>query len=279
MRLIAAARAFDKEVIADAYNPGTTFKAQFDLFDDSRRDGMTIERRIISVSPTVSMPARRTVSYDGLTWLIGDSQRDYYRGAAIRHKYVAHQATELVTPRTFSQALAGAGGTPAWAARVWVKGSKEIDISSDITDVFDIYFSPSETVSENMLVTMGGRTHLVRSTYPSSAGLLVALADELPDPVVTTAVLTNRTYLPTSDTYSVDPVTVACIRLRWQSHFRYPVRGTERFKPGDVAMIVLKSAATPKAGDPVVVSGETYTVQRVLDEVDCWSLHLSHDRD
>lgn len=279
MKLSSAARAFDKQVIADAYNPGVTFNAQFDLFDDSRRDGMTIERRILSVSPSVTMPARRTVAYDGLTWLIGDSQRDYFKGACIRHKYVAHQATESVTPQTFSQALAGSGGTPAWAARVWVKGSKEIDISSDITDVFDIYFSPSEVVSDNMLVTMGGRKHLIRTTYPSSAGLLVALADELPDPVVTTADLVNRTYLPVSDTYSVDPITIPCIRLRWQSHFRYPVRGSEKFKAGDISLIILKSAASPKAGDSIQVAGESLTVRRVLDEGTCWSLHLSHDRD
>lgn len=279
MKLAAAARRFDGQLFADAYNPLTTFKGQWDLYDDSRRDGMTIERRILSVAPTVTMPARRAVAYDGLTWLIGDSQRDYYKDQPIRHKYVAHQATEAVAPRSFADVLNGLAGTPAWAARVWVKGSKEIEISSDIADVFDIYFAPAETVVENMLVHMSGRWHIVRTVYPSTAGLLVALADELPEPVVVTAAFASRTYLPNTDSWSVDPISVQALRLRWQSHFHYPMRGVEKFKSGDQVLVVLKSAITPKAGDLVELSGDGYRVDSVLDEGTTWALHLCHDRD
>ena len=270
---------FDRQVFADAYNPASTVRGQFDLYDDSRRDGMTVERRIISIAPSVSLPTRRTLLHDGKYWMIGDGQADYYKNAMIRNKFVAHQATELVVPRTFAQTIAGSGGTPAWAARVWVKGSKEIDISSDITDVFDIYFARGESILEHSIIQMDGRYHLVRSTYPSSAGLLVALADELPEPVVVTATVTTKVYLPIQDGFSIDPVSVTALRIRWQSHFRYPTMNAEKFKPGDVILIVLKTAVTPDAGSTVVIGNDSYHVRSITDENDCWSLHLNHDRD
>jgi hypothetical protein len=277
MKLAAAARRFDGQVFADAYNPSTTLQGQFGLFDDSTRDGMTIERRIISMRPENTIPTRRTLTHDGITWLIGDSQRDYFKGRAIRHKYVAHQATELATIRTLAQALAGTGGTPAWAARVWVKGSKEVEISSDVVDAFNIYFAPNETITEAMLVQIAGRWHILRAVYPSSAGLLVALADELPDPVVTTAAFTLKTYNPLTDTSTATTPTVAALRIRWQSHFSYPVQGAEGYKPGDTVLVVLKSAVTPKVGDAVTVAGTDYRIDAKLDEGTCWSLHLRHD--
>lgn len=277
MKLKAAARRFDKLVCADAYNPATTFKGQIGLYDDSTRDGMTVERRVLSVAPEVTIPARRTIIADGLTWMLGDHHRDYFKESAVRHKYVAHQADELVSVKTFEQAIAGTAVIGVWASRVWVKAAKEIEASSDITNVYDIYFAKGENVPEGSLIQMSGRWHLVRTTYPTTAGLLVALSDELPEPVLTPVTVTLRTYVPATDTYTTSATTVTALRIRWQSLFRYPVRAADKYKPGDVVLLVRKSDGTVKAGDRLPVAGETFNVISVLDEGTLWSCHLRND--
>ena len=276
MKLKNAAKYFDRTVFADAYSLSRTFKGQFDTFDDSKRDGLTIERRIISVAPEVAVPARRTVVADGLTWLFGDAAHDYFMGNPIRHKYVAHQATELVSVKTFFQALTNAHGLQAWASRVWIKAAKEVEASSDVTDVFDIYFSPTEEVPEGCLVFMGGRWHLVRSIYQSAGGFLVALADELPEPVVTPCTFNGRTYNPLTDSYTSTVSTVQAIRIRWQSHFRYPNMAADKYKPGDVSLVLPKTV-TPTTADKVTVGGAAYNILSVLDEVETWLVHARND--
>lgn len=273
MKLANAARHFDKQVFTDAYGT-STFNGQMNLFDDSVRDGLTVERRIISVAPTVVIPARKTVKMDGQTWILGDAARDYFKASSIRHKYVAHLATDLAAARTFEQQLMAQAGLAVWTSRVWVKGSKEIEISSEITNVYDLYFASTEALSEGMLVQMGGQYHLIRSLYPSTGGFLVALVDALEGSVVTTASFSQRVYQPLTDTYQTTPIVVSALFLRWQSHFRYPRVGVDRFKAGDKVAIVLKSAITPKAGDAVTVAGQAFTVKAVLDEGTCWGLHL-----
>lgn len=276
MRLAAAARHFDRLVCADAYDPLTTFKGQFGLFDDSMRDGLTVERRVLSTAPEVTLPARRAVTADGATWLLGDRQADYFKTRAIRYKYVAHVAEELVQAKTIEEALSGAAGYAAWSSRVWLKTSKEIEISSDMTNVFDLYFAKGEPLAEGTLILMSNRWHLVRSLYPSASGFLVALSDELPEPVLTTASFEQRVYQRATDSYSTTPTTVPALRIRWQSYFRYPSRGSDKFTAGDTVLAVLKSAVTVKAGDAVTVGGTNFTVNAVFDEGAVWTAHLRH---
>lgn len=277
MKLKNVAKYFDRLVFQDAYQPATTFKGQFDVYDDSKRDGLTIERRIVSVAPEVVVPTRKTVTADGVTWMLGDVARDYYKNEAIRHKYVAHLAQGLATVRTFEETLTSAAGLSAYASRVWVKGSKEIEESSDVVDVFNIYFAPDEPVVEGMLINLSGRFHLVRSVYPSAGGFLVALVDELAEPVVVTCTTVKRTYRPLTDTFQEVPTSTTALRIRWQSHFKYPNKASETYKPGDDVLVTLKSSTTPKAGDKVVLSGENYCVISVLDEGTVWSMHIRND--
>lgn len=274
MKLSSVAKHFDRLVATDAYNQAWQIRGQMDVFDDSRRDGMTIERRILSVAPEISMPPRSTLKADDLVWLAGDHHRDYFKGSAIRHKYVLHQATELVSVKTFAEAIGAAAGYQAWASRIWIKGSKEIEISSDITNVYDIYFAPNEPLAEGTVVFMDNRWHLIRTLYPSTAGLLVALADELPEPVVVSASFGNNTYNPTTDTYTGTPTVVTGMRLHWQSHFRYPTKGVSRYKSGDQVLMVRRADITPKDGDRVTINGDVYLIESKLDEGLCWSLHL-----
>ena len=72
MRLADAASYFDRVVCADAFTPFEEFKGQFDLFDDSKRDGVTVDRRVLSCSSAVTVPTRRVVLAMGEYWIVGD---------------------------------------------------------------------------------------------------------------------------------------------------------------------------------------------------------------
>lgn len=274
MRLIAAARRFDRLTFADAYVPATTFLGQMDVFDDSRRDGLTVDRRILSVDPAVTMPARKTLLVDGGTWLVGDSERDYFGTEAIRHKHVLHRASEIVAVKTFAETIAASAGYSAWASRIWVKGSKEIEISSDVTSVYGVYFAEGETLAEGTLIFMSGRWHLIQLLYSSTAGFQVALSDELPEPVRVSATFSKRVYVPSNDTYTTTPTAYSGVLVRWQSYFRYPQRGADVFKAGDRVLMVLKTDVTPVAGDKVSIGTANYVIKAILDEGLCWGTHL-----
>lgn len=276
MKLANAAKTFHKLSCTDAYNSvsGVTFLAHVTAADDTLRDSVTVARRVISVAPGTALPARNTVAFDNSIWMVGVPTVDYYNGVPIRSKHVAHQADQLATIKTFAEILAAAAGTPTYCSRIWVKREKEIDISSDVVNEFNLYFAPGEPIAIGSLVFLNTRWHLLRTTYPGETGFVIAIADELPEPLQVTATFAKRVYVPLTDSYTTTPTAIAALRLRWQSHFRYPMTGVEKFKPGDAVLVVLKSAITPAAGDAVTINGDTFVIEAVIDEAPCWALHL-----
>ena len=273
MRLAAAAGYFDKQVLTDAYGSATIL-GQFDLFDDSKRDGTTGRRRVLSVAPDVAMPARNALSIDGMTWIVGTGNPDYFKADPIRRKYVLHEADGLASVQTFAQLLAATAGTSAYVALEWVKAAKEIDESSDLTDVLTAVFARSESIPNPGVVTLGGETYLLREPHQSAAGFQVVLADEIKAPVTETGSFTSKTYNPVTDAVTGTPASVKFLRMRWQSHFKYLSSRTLTYQPGDDALICLKSAATPKANDSIVLSDGTWQVITVQSEdASCWNIH------
>lgn len=273
MKLDAAARRFDDLVCADAYTPSIVFKGQLQLYDDSKRDGATVERRVLSVAPAVIPPARRVLSMGGREWLIGDPNPDYFQGKTIRIKYPLHGCDGLATVSTVTQILQAAPGFTAYAALMYVKGAKEVDTSSGVFDVFHLFFAALEPLVERMMVSLGGRWYLVRTLFKSAAGFLTTVVDELAEPVVEVASFGVRTYDPLTDS-NVDvfaPLTV--VRVRWQSAFEYLSAGSEKYVRGD-AQVMMPKTVSPKAQDGITLSDGPWRVLSVLDETTYWSVHL-----
>jgi hypothetical protein len=277
MKLANAAKLFDRLTCADAYSPLDTFNAQFDLFDDTKRDGLTAQRRILSTAPGVVLPARKTLGIDGEHWIVGELNKDFYKHSAIRYKYIMHQAEGLATVKTPEQTLAAAAGFSAYAGRTWVKTSKEIEISSEMTNVYDLVFADSEAIAEDQFILLSGRWFLVRGVYQSPGGFLMALSDELEEPALTTANVNARVYQPVADTYTDAIAVVPAIRIRWQSHFRYLQRAATKFKAGDIVLLVRKTdIVAPEAGHEVSVAGQNYLIAAVIDDGSVWALHLNN---
>lgn len=272
MRLAAAARYFDRQLMTDAYGTAT-LRAQFDLFDDSKRDGGVTRRRMLSVAPGVALPARRAVASDGIVWLVGGQNPDYFAGEAIRRKYPLHMADGLASIQSFAQYLAATPGLSAYAAIDWVKSAKEIDESSELADTLNIVLAKGESLAFPSLLTLNGETYLLRQSHVSSAGFLIVNADEIGTPVSETGSFTSRTYDAVNDTWAGTPVSVKFLRLRWQSHFRYLSQRTPNFQAGDDVLVCLQSAATPKANDKVALSDGVWQMLTVQAEGTCWSIH------
>lgn len=274
MKLSHAARFFDRSVLADAYTPSTTFIGQLSPFDDVLRDSVTTDRRMLSVAPEVTIPARRAVTLEGETWLVGEEQLDHFNGSVIRKKYVLQRAKQLATLKTLTQALDGSAGVQAYAARVYVKPIREPDESSLQLGLYDIYLSSAETVADATLISIDGRWHLTRLSHPTTGGFVDAVADELLQPLQVSAVLSNQTYNKTTDSRSTVTVTASALLLRWQSYFALPLSASAKFERGDDIVIVRQAAATPKAGDFFTIGNLKYTVISVLDQSTVWSCHV-----
>lgn len=272
MKLRNAARRFDRLLCFDAYSPVTPFLGQFGLYDDAVRDGLTVERRILSVDPDVVVPARRVISAGGYTWILGDHAPDFFNEEAIRHKYIVHQATHLGTIKTIQQALSGAAGTSAYMAAAWIKGAKQIEINSMLYDSFTIYMSATETVDARHVIEYGSRLYLVRDVYDALSGILAATSDELAEPALGTITLRGRTYSAVADSYTNSDASVQALRVRWQAHFDYLSQSSVDYERGD-CQVMLPKTVTPTTKHQLLMSDGTWNVLSVIDEDTYWSVH------
>jgi hypothetical protein len=272
MKLTNAAKAFDNTIATDAYGTAMLY-CQFDLYDDARRDGMTVERRIISAAPDQILPARRVVTVNGKQWILGDGAEDYFKGRTIRIKYVGHQASGLAALKTVEETLTGAAGHALYAATAWVKAAREIEISSELTNVPTLYTAAGEPVHANQIAILNGAVLWLRKPYQTTAGLQACVADELDDPW-DTATIESRIYDPLTDSYTGAPVAATVLRMRWQEHFEYFSKAQGTYERGDCVIWVTKAALNVKINDEVTLSDGRWRVLRVADEGTTQSLQL-----
>lgn len=276
MRLADVAKYFDKTLCADAFTPATQFYGQLDVFDDSKRDGATVVRRVLSVASDVSIPARRVLTIDSQPWIVGQNEDDFWAGEVLRRKYVLQRADGAASIRTVAESIAGAGGTATYAAKLWVKDQKEVEQSSSMTGFFNVYLPTYESVDKGSIIVLSSRLHLVRNTFVSAGGFLVCESDELEADAVAAATYKGHSaYDPATDTYTEGSVAVTVLRARWQADFDYTSEASPKFVRGDELVYVRASeVAAPAAQDKVTVDGVTYVVLAVRAEGTSWALHL-----
>ena len=276
MKLANAAKAFDDLVCTDGYSATGAFKAQMDLYDDSKRDGYSVVRRILATSPSVVVPARRVVDIAGDKWLLGQVAKDYFGNTAIRHKHLLHRASGFAEIFPIATLLATSPVATAtfYAAEAWIKGGREVDESSDVTDVLSMYFSSTEIVLSRSIFKLGGNLHLVRNVHLTSSGYMAADVDILDAPNLEVVSFASKVYNPVTAAYTTTTISAKVLRLRWQSKFNYFSMSSQVYETGDDVVMVLKSAVTPKSGDTLPLSDGTRVVLAVTSDGDCWHLHV-----
>lgn len=276
MDLASAAGFFDSVRCVDTFAPHREFLAQLDLFDDSRRDGTTVARRVLSVKPDVQMPSRRVITIDGEQWIVGTFENDIFDGDVVRRKYIIHRADGACTVQSAAQ-LITTGGLTTYAARAWIKDMKELDVSSRFEGFYNVYLPQNVAVTTGDMLTLLGEFYRVRNTFPSTAGFIVAESDRLPADMAVNAIYRQGTYDPATDAFAalVDTA-VTVLMMRWQDNFLLQTEAAEKYVAGDVHGVVSKAAlpAPAKAGDLVIFGAKTWEVISVDDEGTSWGLHL-----
>jgi hypothetical protein len=275
MKLKAAARRFDKTTAADAYDPLVTFKCQIEPFDFYKIDGSTsVKRRIMSVAPGTVIPARRVILVGDQYFLVGTPGEDFWRDETIRNNYIIQGADFVVTVYTLEEFIAGDPGFTAYASIDFSKYAVDERDSSQWHPQYRIFFGNTEPITEYSVVESDGTFYLVRNASNTVSGILDARSNRIDGPVVDAAVFSAQTYDPISDSYTSTGLTVRCIRLRWQEHFEYLSVASEKFKAGDM-QVLLPLSVTPKAGDRITLSdGEWVSVAVVTQP----TYHMVHVR-
>jgi hypothetical protein len=254
----------------DGYTGAFLYNGQLNLYDDSRRDSESSERRIIELAPELSPPARKVIEAHGVRYILGHGFQDSALGSVIRRKYIAHEASSLSTWYTLQQLCQNTAGVQAWAAKAWVKDSKEIDESSDMIGVNHIHMATSEAVAPTNIILFDGAYHIVRKTTHGPAGTLVLTCDEVPEPAIETATLKQGTWDPINETMATTNTSVRTLRLRWQSLFEYRDAAAHSFKPEDMQVVIAKSVATPAIGATLTMSDGDFQIDSIMSETGVW---------
>lgn len=290
MKLSQAALFFHNTTFADAYRPFVTFKGHLAAYDDNSRDSVSTQRRIMSAAPSVVVPDRRVVKVGDQCWIVGSKSDDFHGEDVLRRKYVIHRADEQAQVWSFEQALRGTAPKTLWASRILNKEMKEPDESSNLYGTYNLYFSESEDIRDpvwaaggsidgretSVLVLLEGKFHLVRTVTTTSGGFLMAVADELPDPVILPVALHQAVYDRALDKKVAATKTMDAVLLRWQTKFSYLSIYSPKYEVGDSNIVILKDEATPTAGDTVTIYGITFRVVTVYDQGNVWSVHIRH---
>lgn len=279
MRLSDAAAYFDNQVCADAFNPLVTFKAQLDLFDDSKRDGTTGARRIITVADSVVMPASGAITVGNQTFLVGGDHEDVFFGSVVRRS-LALQRGEAANIKTLAEAAAGTTGLATFASKIWVKDNKEVDQTSRMFPFFDIFLPSSTPGARNRVILLGGLFHLVRTIFKSAGGFTTAECNELTDTQPQTITYVDRSgqayNAATDQTTALTAVVALALVMRFEDFYERLSSEAPKNLPGDLCLAIAKSlVAAPGTGDMwTSAAGVNYRVQTVSDDGSTsWLLH------
>lgn len=270
MLLHDVANAFNDMVCRDGYTDEVLFKGQISLFDDTKRDSEAAGRRIVSLSPSIVLPARRVVAAAGTRFILGHGNPDDYRGNTIRVGYVAQEAPELSQVRTLAEVCLDQPGFTAYTGRAWVKDMAYSEQDSTKAAEYHIHFARGEPIDNDLLVTFEGRLNVIRSFNYGTGGTIVAACEQMPEPSVETASILVGVYDPVSDTRVGVPVISKVVRMRWQSLFAYRNTLAPKFGPGDIQVAIAKASATVDAGTVLTLSDGLWRVESALSEGAAW---------
>lgn len=270
MKLAKAANYFNRMVCLDGYTGLRVFDGQLGLYDDNKRDSETAERRVLSLSADAIIPPRRVIAAAGSRWIVGHANPDTFNNQTIRVGYMIQEAPHLARIRQLAQVCLLRTGDSAYMGRAWVKDRAYAEQSSELNTQYHLHFSTFEDVRVNHLITVDDRWYIVRATNPGAGGTLVALADEMPNPVVEIGYVHTGTFDPVTETMSGAPDQVHVVRIRWQSLFAYANALAPKFGAEDIQVAIAQAAATVRAGARLQLSDGQWFIASVIEHEGVW---------
>lgn len=261
LTLADASAYFDRTPIVDPATGKTLFYGQVDPYADAVRDSATAYRRVLSVVPGTTIPASRVVKIFGQVWIIGDSELD---GLETRHreKFVLHPAKTLLNIGTLSGYLTATVASTSWADVTWVKDAKEDAVSSRSVPQFSVFLPRPAAVAEYSVMWDTDGAYLAQPVHPVPSGIKDIKCLKL-EFAPADATLATRTFDPVAGAYSSSITsTVKCLRVRWQSLFKYGSQGDAKFQEGDDSL-VLPTGTVISTKDTLTLAGKTWKILSV----------------
>ena len=281
MRFPNVANYFDRTPIRDAYSRISLGHGQLDLFDDSKRDGVTVLRRVLSTKSSWNAPLRGVVDLAGASWMVGNAYPDQFYGAIVRKRYILHRSEGLCQFLTGNELLtAGAVGIRAHASKVWVKDTKDISTTSEQQSQYVVYAPMSETLSQGLYVRFpDGTLLLARNCFPTAAGFRALECSELEPTALTTIqmVVQRATYDPVTETYAaVAPAPIPAVVTRFLDDYEFRNEKMSDAFVGDLRVRVRAvDAPQVRAGDTIALNAVQFNVLSVDTRADnTLSLHV-----
>lgn len=269
------ANHFDDIQATDGYTAAPLFKVQTSTFLGASPDGSVSQKRIFSMAPNLTMPARGCIVALGERYVTGASILDGIYGAAIRRSYWAKMVTdsfELLTP---GQACLGTSGTAAYGRRDYLKDVVNSQTDSEYDPFWEIFFTTSETVVKGGFMKVGTTFYRARSVHLDEAGFQNAASDELDaGSRVSVTFAQTGAYNPITDSYAAGSVVTDGFLLDRYKAYDLLSEADELNKQGDMTLIVAASAITPTVGRNVTIGSQSYRILNSTAEQDAWSLHV-----
>lgn len=278
MKLKNVARYFDTCPVYDAYTGALLFKIQTSTFLESSAEGSTAARRVVSLDPTLNVPAHSCILALEQIWITGASNPDEWKGSAIRKAYWTKLATDNFTLLTPAQAASNTAGTPLFGSKKFLRDSLNGATDAELDPVWDISVSKSATAGRGYFLKSGSTLYRVRMEYDDVDGFKTCQSDEVDEPVTAVSFTTTSAYNPVTDSYSPIYNTVNCVTLDYAK--AYTKTSVTDIKPeqGDICCLVSQAAVTPKTGQQLSIQAGkfkgSWRVLASLEELDAWKLHL-----
>jgi hypothetical protein len=272
MELVDVASFFDRVPALDPVSGATLFRCQVLAYDESKRDAYTAYRRIMSVAPSVSVPAARVATLLGNTWLIGDGQTDGW-GEQHRRKHVLHPATGVASVYRLAGFLTGTPAAQPYADLQWIADKKELEVSSRVPQKYTTIFTSAVDLRENDVVVLNGKCVFVTSVAKHASGYVegTGFGQEVAAPITVT--VQARTYSPAAGGYTAgSAVPVQAMKVRWQELFVYEDQMAERYQEGDTTLVLPLSSAVTTTTE-LAIGSTKYTVLAVREVSGCLAVH------
>jgi len=284
MKLANAAKYFDNDVVYDGYTNLQLFKAQFSSYEGAQPDGSFQRRRVISMAPTLSVPLRRVIKVYNDRWVMGIPVEDGWKGKTIRKTAACKLATDLFDLRTPGQAALRTAGTPIYGYAEYVKDTVNTPTDSDYDPQYLVALG--EQVADGMFLKSDDKYLRVRSAYAEASGFEHFTCDEIAYSYggdYTEGELFGRncevnvtfsgTYNPITDTDAAGAATTG-ILMDMYKMYRYATQADFKNTPGDMTLIVAKSAVTPLVGRQATIGSVKWQIMGITAWQDAWNLHL-----
>ena len=97
-------RVFDSIGMHDGYTGRLLFYGQPASFETSNPEGSVSKRRVLSLAPDITIPARRCLRFLSERWIVGDGSADGLFDTALRTSFWVKKVTDEFTYRTPGEA-------------------------------------------------------------------------------------------------------------------------------------------------------------------------------